>query len=196
MLQTAPCWVEISHDGRFLFTVNTGSGNISRYSIARWRRADAAGQHAGRRERWRRRCRRPAEPRRPVPVRRRERIGAVGAFAVNGGNLTELSSSPTSLPAGADARRHRRQLDRFTVKPEPGASRPRLRPSATKVAQIPQRRPARVYLQVDVPSGVRQIDVSYSYDKPTQPAGTVSHFLDIGIFDEHGIAVRGKGLHG
>ena len=24
---------EISHDGRFLFTVNTGSGEISRYSI-------------------------------------------------------------------------------------------------------------------------------------------------------------------
>ncbi len=33
-LQTAPCWVEISHNGRFLFTVNTGSGTISRYSIA------------------------------------------------------------------------------------------------------------------------------------------------------------------
>jgi len=32
--QTAPCWVEISHDGEFLFTVNTGSGSISRYSIA------------------------------------------------------------------------------------------------------------------------------------------------------------------
>ena len=32
--QTAPCWVEISHDGRFLFTVNTASGTISRYSIA------------------------------------------------------------------------------------------------------------------------------------------------------------------
>ena len=32
--QTAPCWVEITHDGRFLFTVNTGSGTISRYSIA------------------------------------------------------------------------------------------------------------------------------------------------------------------
>ena len=29
------------------------------------------------------------------------RIGAVGAFAVNGGTLTELASSPTSLPAGA-----------------------------------------------------------------------------------------------
>ena len=32
-LQTAPCWVEISHDGQFLFTVNTGSGEISSYSI-------------------------------------------------------------------------------------------------------------------------------------------------------------------
>ncbi len=30
----APCWVEISHDGQFLFTVNTASGTISRYSIA------------------------------------------------------------------------------------------------------------------------------------------------------------------
>ena len=29
------------------------------------------------------------------------RIGAVGAFAVTGGNLTELPSSPTLLPAGA-----------------------------------------------------------------------------------------------
>ena len=33
-LQTAPCWVEISPNGQFLFTVNTGSGTISRYSIA------------------------------------------------------------------------------------------------------------------------------------------------------------------
>jgi sugar lactone lactonase YvrE len=33
--QTAPCWTELTHDGRFLFTVNTGSGTISRYSIAR-----------------------------------------------------------------------------------------------------------------------------------------------------------------
>lgn len=33
-LQTAPCWVEVTHDGRYLFTVNTLSGTISRYSIA------------------------------------------------------------------------------------------------------------------------------------------------------------------
>jgi hypothetical protein len=29
------------------------------------------------------------------------RIGKVGTFAVNGGSLTELANSPTSLPAGA-----------------------------------------------------------------------------------------------
>jgi len=33
--QTAPCWVEISHDGKYLFTVNPGSGNISSYAIRR-----------------------------------------------------------------------------------------------------------------------------------------------------------------
>src|SRR6266566_2946535 len=32
--QMAPCWVEITHDGQFLFTVNTASGTISRFSIA------------------------------------------------------------------------------------------------------------------------------------------------------------------
>jgi hypothetical protein len=32
--QTAPCWVEINHDGRYLFTVNTASKTISSYSIA------------------------------------------------------------------------------------------------------------------------------------------------------------------
>src|SRR6266704_5132600 len=32
--QTAPCWVEITPDGRFLFTTNTASGTVSRYRIA------------------------------------------------------------------------------------------------------------------------------------------------------------------
>ena len=30
----APCWVEITHDGEFLFTVNTASGTLSAYQIA------------------------------------------------------------------------------------------------------------------------------------------------------------------
>jgi len=98
-LQTAPCWVEISHDGRFLFTVNTGSGEISRYSIApggglTLLGSTPVGSTGGV----------GAVDARLSPDGRtlyidESRIGAVGAFAVNGGNLTELPSTP--LPAGA-----------------------------------------------------------------------------------------------
>jgi hypothetical protein len=96
--QTAPCWVEISHDGRYLFAVNTGSGNISSYAIdpggsltligstpiagggadidarlspdGRYLLVDGSGMHF------------------------------ISVFAVNGGSLTEIPSSPTPLPAG------------------------------------------------------------------------------------------------
>jgi 6-phosphogluconolactonase len=99
--QTAPCWVEISHDGEYLFTVNTGSGEISRYWIAPNGTLTLLGSTpvsesggVG------------AVDARLSPDGRtlyvdESRIGAVGAFAVNGGNLTELPSSPTLLPAGA-----------------------------------------------------------------------------------------------
>jgi len=99
--QTAPCWVEITHDGRFLFTVNTGSGEISRYQIAPDGTLTLLGSTpvaaiggVG------------AVDARLSPDGRflyvdESRIGKVGAFAVNGGNLTELGTSPFALPAGA-----------------------------------------------------------------------------------------------
>ncbi len=99
--QTAPCWVEITHDGRFLFTVNTGSGTISRYSIARDGTLSLLGSTAvsaaggvG------------AVDARLSPDGRtlyvdESKVAKVGAFAVDDGNLTELASSPFSLPAGA-----------------------------------------------------------------------------------------------
>ena len=99
--QTAPCWVEITHDGQFLFTVNTGSGEISRYRIAPdgtltllGSTPVAATGGVG------------AVDARLSPDGRflyvdESRIGKVGAFAVNGGNLTELATSPFALPAGA-----------------------------------------------------------------------------------------------
>ena len=31
--QTAPCWVVLTNDGRFAYTTNTGSGNISGYRV-------------------------------------------------------------------------------------------------------------------------------------------------------------------
>ncbi len=99
--QTAPCWVEITHDGQFLFTVNTASGTISSYRISPDGTLTLLGSApvsdtggVG------------AVDARLSPDGRflyvdESRIGAVGAFAVNGGNLTELASSPTALPAGA-----------------------------------------------------------------------------------------------
>jgi 6-phosphogluconolactonase len=99
--QTAPCWIEITHDGQFLFTVNTGSGEISRYQIApdgslTLLGSTPVGQTGGV----------GAVDARLSPDGQflyvdESRIGKVGAFAVNGGNLTELSTSPFALPAGA-----------------------------------------------------------------------------------------------
>ena len=102
--QTAPCWIEISHDGRFLFTVNTGSGEISSYAINPDGSLDligstpfgSAGAGAG------------AVDARLSPDGRTllvngSKANVIASFAVNGGNLTELASSPTPLPAGAVA---------------------------------------------------------------------------------------------
>ena len=99
--QTAPCWIEITHDGQFLFTVNTGSGEISRYAITPDGSLTLLGSTpvsstggVGAVDA------RLSNDGRTLYVDE-SRIGAVGAFAVDGGNLTELSNSPISLPAGA-----------------------------------------------------------------------------------------------
>jgi 6-phosphogluconolactonase len=98
--QTAPCWVEITHNGRFLFTVNTASGSVSSYSIAPGGALHLLGStpiygtSVG------------AVDARLSPDGQflyvdESATGAVAAFAVHGGALTELASSPASLPAGA-----------------------------------------------------------------------------------------------
>ena len=50
-----------------------------------------------------------------------------------------------------------------------------------------------VYLPVEVPAGVNKISVSYSYSKPTVAAGLLSNACDIGVFEEKGTALAGKG---
>ena len=99
--QMAPCWVEITHDGQYLFAVNTASGSISRYAIARNGALTLLGSTSvsssggvG------------AVDARLSPDGRylyldESGIGKVGIFAVDGGSLTELSSSPVALPACA-----------------------------------------------------------------------------------------------
>ncbi|WP_394827784.1 CehA/McbA family metallohydrolase [Pendulispora albinea] len=42
------------------------------------------------------------------------------------------------------------------------------------------------YVPVDVPAGVREIAVRYTYDKPAPPPGAAGNALDIGIFDADG----------
>ncbi len=99
--QTAPCWVEITHDGRYLFTVNTASASISSYAIASDGTLTLLGATV---------LKAPLGSG-PFDARLSPDGGtlwvvddagdAVSALAVNGGTLTELASSPTSLPAGA-----------------------------------------------------------------------------------------------
>ena len=99
--QMAPCWIEITHDGQFLFTVNTASGTISRFSIATGGTLTLLGSTpvaaqggVG------------AVDARLSPDGRylyvdESKAGAVGTFAVTGGTLIELPTSPAKLPAGA-----------------------------------------------------------------------------------------------
>ena len=100
-LQTAPCWVEISHDGRYLFTVNTAVSTISRYVIAPNGTLTLLGSTplknpAGLA---------PVDARLDPSGRTLSVVNGGGnsvtTFAVHGGDLTELPSSPTALPAGA-----------------------------------------------------------------------------------------------
>jgi 6-phosphogluconolactonase len=97
--QTAPCWVEITHDGRHLFAVNTASGSISSYTIARDGSLTllhntpirAAGT---------------PEDARLSPDGKTLWVvdptaNHVSGFTVHHGTLTELPSSPTPAPQAA-----------------------------------------------------------------------------------------------
>jgi 6-phosphogluconolactonase len=98
--QTAPCWVEISHDGQFLFAVNTAVSTISSYSIAANGSLTLLGNTAM-----------DATAHGPEDARLSPdgstlwvvdtASDAISGFAVSGGTLTELGSSPTFGPAGA-----------------------------------------------------------------------------------------------
>jgi 6-phosphogluconolactonase len=99
--QTAPCWVEISHDGRYLFTVNTGSTTISSYRILANGSLTLIGSTPFRSGTGIR----PFDARLDVAGDHLyvvdAAIASVSGFTVSGGSLTELSSSPAVLPAGA-----------------------------------------------------------------------------------------------
>jgi 6-phosphogluconolactonase len=98
--QNAPCWVEVTHDGRYLFAVNTASSSVSSYSV----RPDGSlrilgstpfgggvqGEEDAR-----------LDPSGASLYVVDTGSDALSAFTVNGGSLSELASSPVSLPTGA-----------------------------------------------------------------------------------------------
>lgn len=99
-LQTAPCWVEISRNGRYLYTTNTAVPSISSYFI----------NHDGSLTLLRTTALSPTTEAGPVDLRLSPNghwlyavdsgSKAISTFSVHGGYLAPLSASPTALPAG------------------------------------------------------------------------------------------------
>lgn len=100
-LQTAPCWIEITHDGQYLFTVNTASASISRYAIAANGSLTLLGSTAMKRPSGLSPFDARLDPTGSFLYVVDPGLDAVSAFAVRGGDLTELPSSPTPAPAGS-----------------------------------------------------------------------------------------------
>jgi 6-phosphogluconolactonase len=98
-LQNAPCWVEISHDGQYLFAINTASSSISSYSIATngslgllGSTPFGGGVHGEEDAR--------LDPTGSTLYVVDTSSDAISAFTVSGGSLTEIGSSPVSLAVG------------------------------------------------------------------------------------------------
>jgi 6-phosphogluconolactonase len=99
--QTAPCWVEISHDGRFLFAVNTAVPSISSYAVGfggsltllgstPFQGASAVGPEDAR-----------LSPDGSTLWVVDTGGDALSGFTVHGGSLVPLAGAPVALPAGA-----------------------------------------------------------------------------------------------
>ncbi|MFD5948214.1 CehA/McbA family metallohydrolase [Streptomyces collinus] len=68
--------------------------------------------------------------------------------------------------------------------------------SRTVRGTLPPGSPDFVYVPVEVPAGVRELKVAYTYDRPAVPAGTLGNALDIGVFDDRGTELGGQGFRG
>ncbi|MEU5579646.1 CehA/McbA family metallohydrolase [Streptomyces huasconensis] len=100
--------------------------------------------------------------------------GAAAALTLNG----------VSFASGAERR-------------APGRDRkPGSKETRTVRGTLPVGAPDFVYLPLEIPGGVSELRVAYSYQKPPVPAGTQGNALDIGVFDERGTDLGGKGFRG
>ncbi|WP_327189718.1 CehA/McbA family metallohydrolase [Streptomyces xinghaiensis] len=111
---------------------------------------------------------------------------ATGAAAALTATGAASPASAAGAPGGAGAGAASASGDTGRDGAETRTVRGRLEPGA----------PDYVYVPVEVPEGIRELAVSYRYDKPSVPAGTPGNALDIGIFDERGTAPGGRGFRG
>ncbi len=99
--QTAPCWVAVSPDGRYLFAINTGSTTISSYSIAKDGSLSLLGSTPMKSATGLRPFDAQLDPSGKFLYVVDAGQAKVSVFAVDGGSLTELDASPVSIPGGA-----------------------------------------------------------------------------------------------
>ncbi|MFD6182313.1 CehA/McbA family metallohydrolase [Streptomyces goshikiensis] len=85
-----------------------------------------------------------------------------------------------------------------THAPSPSAPRVSAPAPDTRILRgtIPPGAPDFVEVPLDVPPGVRELRVAYTYDRPPAPPGVPGNALDIGIFDQRGTALGGRGFRG
>jgi 6-phosphogluconolactonase (cycloisomerase 2 family) len=98
--QTAPCWVTLSPDGKFLFTANAGSDSISSYAISADGSLTCASTTALRGGPGLGTFDQQLDPSGRYLYQLDGNTHLISILAVDGGSLTELSSSPVPLPAG------------------------------------------------------------------------------------------------
>ncbi len=99
--QTAPCWVAITPDGKYLFAINTASSTISRYWIAGNGALTLLGSAPFNDPSGLRPFDAQVDPSGHYLYVVDAGAVAVSAFAISGGALTELGASPFAIPGGA-----------------------------------------------------------------------------------------------
>ncbi|HEY4346053.1 MAG TPA: beta-propeller fold lactonase family protein [Gaiellaceae bacterium] len=99
--QSAPCWVEITRDGKYLFAINTGNSTISSFSIAKNGFLALIGSSAFKDGAVGAEDARLAPDGKTLWVVEAGKNAIAGFDVVNGGFLAELPGSATPGPAGA-----------------------------------------------------------------------------------------------
>ena len=98
--QTAPCWVAITPDGQELFAINTASTTVSRYAIEADGSLTLQGSTPFNTPTGLRPFDAQVDPSGSFLYVVDAGAAKISVFAIDGGSLTELASSPVAIPGG------------------------------------------------------------------------------------------------